>query len=387
MDSSRKRKIRILVPIRFAVGGIRTYIKYTYGKLNKGLYEFEFVAPSEKWLHRIKADLKGFRVVINPTSNKNENREFLFLIFKLLRKKKYHIIHSQGYTAGILGNIANLICKVPHIVTIHHIFGHGQFSDTFWNKFKWIKKKTIQNILSRSDIIQAVSNDAMANLIEYFPGLKKYPNKLVTIMNGIDIDQLLGNNKIHDPNFKKDKGIFYVGFIGRYMPEKGFQYLIEAMDQLVKNRQIKNIRVVSAGGFGGFIREYKKEIVMRKLNKYFIFLDFLDNVKPLLSAINVLAIPSNGEACGLAAMEGLICGTPIIAFNCIGLREVLSGTPANLVTTGNVLELTDSIEIIQKNYKNIKAMAFDYVEEAKKRFDSKKTAAKLEMVITEMVER
>jgi hypothetical protein len=31
------RKIAILVPIRHPVGGIRTYLKYTYGKLDKDL--------------------------------------------------------------------------------------------------------------------------------------------------------------------------------------------------------------------------------------------------------------------------------------------------------------------------------------------------------------
>ena len=387
MVRTQKEKIRILVPIFYPVGGIKTYIKYTYGKFDRNIYEFDFVAPSKEWLERIKEDLKGFKVGLYPLSYKYINIAFVLLIVKLLLKKKYHIIHSQGYTAGILSNIANIIYKVPHIVTIHHIFGHGQFSDTFLDKFKWIKIETIRTILSRTNIIQAVSNDAMENLVEYFPGLKKIQNKLVTIVNGIDIVQFLGNDDSEEAPFKIEEDFFYVGFIGRFMPEKGFQYLIDAMDKLVNKRQIKNIRVVSAGGFGGFIREYKKKILRRNLNEYFIFFDFFDNIKPFLTSIHVLAIPSNGEACGLAAMEGVVCGTPIVAFNCIGLREVLSGTPAKLVKTGNVLELTNAIENIQSNYKNFKGLALDYVEEAKVRYDSKKTANKLEKVIIKMVER
>ena len=249
------------------------------------------------------------------------------------------------------------------------------------------KKKAIQNILYRSDIIQAVSNDAMENLLEYFPGLKKHQEKLVTIVNGIDIDQFIGNDDLSEPSFKFEKDIFYIGFIGRFMPEKGFKYLINAINLLVNKHEIKNVRIVSAGGFGGFIREYKKEIIRLNLDQYFIFLDFFDNIKPFLTSIHVLAIPSHGEACPLAAMEGLICGTPIIAFNCIGLREVLAGTPANLVKTGDVDGLTDCIKDTKRNYEKIKSMALCYVEEAKERFDSKKTAVKLEKVIKKMVER
>lgn len=280
-----------------------------------------------------------------------------------------------------------MVFKVPHIITLHHIFGHQQFSDTFLNRFKWIKVWTIQRILARANIIQAVSNDAMVNLVEYFPGLIKYSNKLVTIVNGIDVDQFIGNDDYHESPFRREEGNFYVGFIGRYMPEKGFPYLVETMDLIVNAHKINNIRIVSAGGFGGFIREYKKEISKRNLEEYFIFLNFLENVGPLLKTIDLLVIPSLGEACGLAAMEALICGTPVIAFNCIGLREVLSDTPANMISTGNVADLTKSIEETQRKYRIIKSMALGFVKEAKERFDSNKTAAKLEELIIRSIER
>ena len=379
--TDQKHKIRMLVPIRYPVGGIRTYLKYTYGKLDKNKYAFDFVAPSNKWLDRIHLDLDKFEIVTYHTSNENSNLALLNTIFSLAKTKNYHIIHSQGYTAGILSNLANIFVGLPHIITLHHIFGHGQFSDSFWKHLKKLKRITIEYILTRTTVIQAVSNDATQNLFEYFPGLTKDPNKVVTIVNGINVDNFAGDYISLEPPFKKAEGLFYVGFIGRYMPEKGFNYLIKVMDFLVNLRNIHNIRVVSAGGFGGFIREYKKEIEKLNLNNYFIFLDFLADVRPLLKTIDILVIPSLGEACGLAAMEGLVCGVPVIAFNCIGLREVLSNTPAKLVQVGNVDDLSNCIVNATSNYQNFKNMAVDFIQEAKERFDSKKTAFQLDQLI------
>jgi len=263
------RKIRILVPIRYPVGGIRTYLKYTYGKLDQNKYEFDFVAPSEKWLNRIKSDLTNYKVLVHPVRKENSNKALMFSIFRLLRNKNYQIIHSQGYTAGILSNFANMIFRVPHIITLHHIFGHGQFSDTFWKRFQWLKRESIQFVLSYADRIQTVSDDAMSNLLEYFPGLERRKEKLIVIKNGIDIREFLAEYKINEAIFPKQRNIFYLGFLGRYMPEKGFSFIIDLMESLVKKHRKRNFRVVSVGGFGGFIREYKKKIDSRGISEYF----------------------------------------------------------------------------------------------------------------------
>ena len=42
-NKETKKKIFILVPLRYPVGGIRTYLKYTYVKLDDKKYKFLFV--------------------------------------------------------------------------------------------------------------------------------------------------------------------------------------------------------------------------------------------------------------------------------------------------------------------------------------------------------
>ena len=78
--------------------------------------------------------------------------------------------------------------------------------------------------------------------------------------------------------------------------------------KLINYYDRKDFRVVTVGGFGGFIREYKKEIEKKNLKDYFIFLNFQEKVAPVMKMFDILLIPSLGEACPLVPMEGLICG-------------------------------------------------------------------------------
>jgi len=385
LNKSPKR-LKVLIPIRYPVGGIRTYLKYTHGCLDKNSFEFTLIAPSEIWLTRTRDDFGGHDVKIICTKREDSSSSLLCTIFTTLLKNKYDLIHSQGYTAGMMSIVANLFFRLPHIITLHRTFGEGQLVNTFWHKYAFAKQRIIEFLLIRADVIQAVSNDAKENLLEYFPGLNKIPQKIKVIRNGICIEQFTWSTDEADKPFVKEKDQFTIGFFGRYMPEKGFNYLIETMDIIVHGLGIDNIKVISVGGFGAFIREYQNEIQIKGLTRYFVFLDFFENIAPILKEIHILAIPSLGEACGLIAMEGLVCGTPVVAFSCLGLREVLRGTPATMVPVRDTERMAHEIIRIVNNYHEVKSNCLDFMEEAKQRFDSKKTANQLQILFYDVMQ-
>lgn len=378
-------KIRILIPMRYPVGGIRTYLKYTYGRLDLAKYSFTFLGSSEDWLERIREDLSEYDVDIIYSQKDGSNISFLVSIGAALFKRKFDIIHSQGYTAGILSSIANFAFRLPHIITLHRVFGHDKVSHSFWNSYTTTKRIIIELLLKRADVIQSVSNDAKANLLEYFPGLIKNSKRLKVILNGINIDEFDIPNDSNEHIFMREPGIFYIGYFGRYMPEKGFTHLIDMVELLVKEYNVTNITIVSVGGFGAYIREYQKEIKKRELEAHFQFLGFFKNVAPVLKKIDLLIIPSLSEACGLISMEGLVCGTPTLAYSCIGLREVLHDTPAVMVQVGDTGDLANQIISIMSDYKRFKHDFDDFVPMARQRFDSIHTASELEKVFDKLI--
>jgi glycosyltransferase involved in cell wall biosynthesis len=380
-EVSRNKKIRVLIPMRYPVGGIRTYLNYFYGNLDKESYALTFIGPQKKFLDRIKDDFTNHNVEIIYTSEDRTDLGLLRGICRALASRKYSVIHSQGYTAGAISSLANIMFRRPHIITLHHVFLDGGHWGNIWGKCAFAKRRVVELLLRGADIIVSVSQDAQENFLAQFPGVQRRATKLLVMRNGIDIRKFRNVTEIGEWNSEKEGGRFTIGFLGRYMPEKGFQYLIETSDILVKRLKVDDIKVVSVGGFGGFIREYQKEIASKGLMEYFEFRDFAANVTPILRKIRVLAIPSLGEAGPLVPMEGLVSGTPIVAFSCIGLKEILNNTPAIMVPVGDSEAMARELARIKEEYEDIKRQFEAFVPSAMERYDVRKSVKLLDNLL------
>ena len=74
-----------------------------------------------------------------------------------------------------------------------------------------------------------------------------------------------------------------------------------------------------------------------------IFLGKQDDVESLLAVADLLLLPSADEAFGLAALEGMSCGVPVIATNVGGVPEVVEdGKSGFLLPVGDVGGMADA---------------------------------------------
>ena len=375
MDNKKTdKKIRVLTVIRHSTGGLRTYLKYTYNCLDRKKYHFTVLLVRAEEIEQVKADLHD----LCPEFVEVESFEFPFVrgLLESFWGREVDIIHSQGYSCGVLVSLLNLMFGIPHIITLHGTFDEAVFR----GRYASLKRRIIAFLLSRADAVNVVSEDAKVNLLEYFPRFTRCLSKIVVIENGIDVDWFRENvrpqKRLTDIEGIEEDSIV-IGYLGRYMPEKGFPVLIDAIERLERSEEAikKNLKVLALG-WGAYIREYQALISGKALNKFFVFIEFQPDVRWVLRQIDVLVIPSLREAFPLIAAEGLVCGAPIIASDCIGLREALRGTPARLVKAGEPRELADAIIDMMRHPK--KQEAKDFISVAINRFDVKITAGKLD---------
>jgi glycosyltransferase involved in cell wall biosynthesis len=334
----------------------------------------------------IKTDLDQFDLDYITVENNHAVLRLIWGVSKILRVKEFDIIHSQGFTAGVIAALGNVFSQVPHIITSHDVFRVDQFSDFLGRPRRWL----LSNVLGMANFIQSVSDDAQQNLLDFLPNLRRKRKKLGVILNGIDIarfepDMNILPGESFRERFKLEKNEILFGFLGRFMPQKGFEYLIDAVG-ILSEKQNSNIKFcILAVNDGAYIREYQNLIEKKGLSQYFNFTGFVHDVGNILFDLDAVVMPSLWEAYGLMAAEAFIAGCPVIASNCIGLREVIRDTPAIVVRERDSDSLARALKEFMENSKDYKQKAMDFVPEARKRFDSRVTAKQLDGLFNQVL--
>ena len=385
-ETSPMEKKDVLLVVRWPVGGIRTFMRYVYKNFDPEKWRFTIVAPELNEMRVLLDDLAGHDVSMVPVQENPSGGASGFLkitraVAALLAKNRFHLVHSHGFTSGMCAAIPAFALRVPHLMTSHDVINESQFAGAKGV----LKKRGMALMLGLIDTIHSVSQDAQDNLLSYFPGLEKKKDKCVVIQNGIETERFLSAEP-RDLRGELDlpPDAFLVGFFGRFMNQKGFRYLVEAME-ILKNsdRELPKNPIVIAFGEGGFLSREKRAIHEKGLDDRFQFMPFTSNIASAIKGLDVVVMPSLWEACPLLPMETLVCGTPLIVSDCIGLREVTRNSPAIQVPMQSSKAISDAILKIIKNSQNEKFLSFR--PEASKSFDVKRQAEKLENIYFETI--
>jgi len=132
-----------------------------------------------------------------------------------------------------------------------------------------------------------------------------------------------------------------VTFVGKYADYKGIDALINAMPLIVNGMKKENhtvhFLILGAGELEDSLREL---VQVRGLERSVTFCGFQteEMVNKAHNISDVSVVPSRQEPFGLAALEGLASGHPVVATNVGGLAEILD--PAGRVSPSGGIEKT-----------------------------------------------
>jgi glycosyltransferase involved in cell wall biosynthesis len=184
------------------------------------------------------------------------------------------------------------------------------------------------------------------------------------VNNGIPPPEDQQSHLIHIDQPPLDRSIlefckngFTIGAIGRLSAEKGFNYLIEAVEILIS----KNIEVrLAILGEGGQRKYLERKIAELGIDARVMLPGYVNNAKKYLPHFNVFVLSSLTEGLPIAVLEAMQAEIPIIATRVGGLSLVLeNGKAGILVDSRSSNELADAInELIKtpkKGYEKVEA--------------------------------
>ena len=364
---------RVLAVVRWPVGGIRTHLLSNYPTAAAAGWRFTFVGPADGSLDALRESFRGVpRTETIGVPVRQKSCRLWPMVRGLLRDGGFDLIHSHGLTAAVHAAAANVGLRVPHVATLHEPLRSAQFSGLFGRLKRW----ALGRVMRRPDAVVVVSEDARANLVQFFPTLARRPDRLVTIPNGIRVRRPADFPR--DDSLRRRIGArpdaAVIGFLGRFMPEKGFVVLLEAAQRLAADPAAPPFHV-AAFGSGDYRIEYGREVERRGLSGRVTLLDFVPDVSPVLRQLDLVVVPSLWEASSLVSMEAMAAGVPVLGSDCPGLREVLRGTPSRTIRAGDADALRHALHLALTRPWTEAARAF--APEARARFDNAPSARRL----------
>lgn len=172
------------------------------------------------------------------------------------------------------------------------------------------------------------------------------------IYNGVDLSVLDGGRtKKETFGFGKDQ--FVIAQVGRLAPEKGVHIFVEAMASVAtRYPHARAIVVGDAAVYGSesYANEVKRSVSRLGLTEKVVFTGFVDDIRSVYGAIDLLVQPSTCEPFGRTLVEAMAMKVPVIATNCGGAVEVVEdGVTGLLVPPGEASSLAEVIVKIIEN--------------------------------------
>ena len=213
-------------------------------------------------------------------------------------------------------SLTALLVKMAPVVATFHSAGDSAAYRTFSRQLKWVA--------SRIDIRVAVSKDAVELAQRYIGG------EYEVLFNGIELGDYLTPSST-----PRENAIF---FIGRHEERKGLSNLLEAMAMLPPD-----VRLWIASD-GPQTAELKTRFASDSRIDWLGRISDSDKISRMGRA-SVFCAPSlHGESFGVVLLEAMAAGTPVVASNLDGYRNVATDDEtALLVETGNVASLASAL--------------------------------------------
>ena len=260
--------------------------------------------------------------------------------------------HSYGYFQNHAGWIRERFQSTPWVITPHF---HPS-----WSMWGGSKRKTLREFydtvigkgtLEAADLITCVSKHERDMLVSEI-GLKE--DNIKIIYNGINWADWssVPNKEVFRKQYPTVSEKFVL-FAGRLATNKGLSDLISAMQLIDK----KSVDLVITGADMGLGKQLEKEASDKGVKMHRLGHIDDETYRSVLSAAEMLVLPSEYEAFGIVLLEAAAAKTAVIGTNVGGIPEAMSpGNNGLIVEYNDVNNLAKSIAILLEDEKMSKEM-------------------------------
>lgn len=265
-------------------------------------------------------------------------------ILRRVREQEIDLIHTHGYKGNILmGLVPRRWRRVPVVSTVHG-----------WTSAKVPSRLALYQWLDRRMLAHLDAVVLVNNILQHDRRLNKVvaENRLV-IENGLDLDWLSSLESRRDSSAIYD-GKFVVGAIGRLAPEKGFNFLIQALQLVRASCPAVHAFILGEGPDRAVLQQ---QIDSAGLHEVVELVGYQSDIRVWMRDFNVFVLSSITEGLPMTLLEAMSARVPIIATNVGGIPEALGrGQGGILIQPASPTQLASAIERIYRGEVTVQTM-------------------------------
>jgi D-inositol-3-phosphate glycosyltransferase len=233
---------------------------------------------------------------------------------------RYDVIHSHYWLSSVAA--IRLAChwNIPHIAMFHTLGHLKQLANPKEVEFP-LRLEMEQRLLYQVDCIIAPTTDERFQMVHYY---RAAANRITVIPCGVDLKLFVPHQRSLVRGclgLSADRPIML--FVGRLDTFKGPDVLLRAASMMQQDALV----VVVGGRLRDDIDIQSLRVLAQELGiadrVLFLGARSREEMPLLYSAANVTVIPSYHETFGLAAVESLACGIPVVATRTGGLTAIV----------------------------------------------------------------
>lgn len=355
-------------------GGISKYILSVGSAFSKKGHEIFVVSSGGEMEQEFSSEGLGLKTLAIRTKSELSPKIYWALpeLIRWIKKERIEILHAHTRVTQVMASWIQWLTGMPFITTVHGFY----------------KRRLGRRILPAwGERAVAISEPVGNHLRETF----RFPlERIRVIYNGIDFIDFISRFRAYDPKeVRREYGISekapVVGVTARLVPDKGHEYLIQAVKRLESDFPDLSLLIVGDGRYRSHLNELARELNL--LDRIYFTGNLRDVSKPL-AAVNVFALPAVWrEGFGLSIVEAMICQKPIIVTNIWALNTMIqNGVNGILVEPRDVESLAGAIRLILNDPDLRERISKSGQETAQQRFSLGRMAEELEAVYQEVLQ-
>jgi glycosyltransferase involved in cell wall biosynthesis len=267
------------------------------------------------------------------------------LLLALLRSEGFDVVHTHGHfqTSSTFAVLSNVFRRRPMVLTCHGAIleykGWKRAVEVIFNRS--IGRWTLRSV----DRVIALT-PTQADILQELGAPR---GKTVVIPSWVEMPRV--DSRVDAEGFRiahRLVGRKVVLFVGRLLPVKGLNYLIEAAKQ-AETRPTVVIIGDEAPGYAGCLESLLQQVKRLELEERVLFLGRFarEDLEAAYEAADLFVLPSLGEGLPMVLLEAMAHGKCAVATDVPGNRDVIKdGWNGALVEARKPVELARKIDAL-----------------------------------------